>query len=43
MFNVKVRPREYSAEEVGTMMKDQELANNPDIMRILEEMHLHHA
>ena len=33
----KVRPREYSTEEVGIMMQDQDLAGNPDVMMIIEE------
>jgi len=33
----QVRPREYSTEEVAIMMQDQDMAGNPEIMRILEE------
>ena len=37
ILNLKVRPREYSGEEVAIIMQDQDMAGNPEIMRILEE------
>jgi len=33
----QVRPREYSKEDVDTMMQDAELANSSEVMRILGE------
>ena len=37
---MKVRPREYSTEEVSKLMLDQDLAGIPEVMTILEEKQL---
>ena len=39
-LNVKVRPREYSTEEVSKLMLDQDLAGIPEVLTILEEKQL---
>ena len=39
-LNVKVRPREYSTEEVSKLMLDQDLVGIPEVLTILEEKQL---